>query len=515
MDITIIIGLVLLALVIIQFIVMLVLFSKNKQGSQADISQKLFEYTGRLDKNESTVRDEFGKNREESNRSAKEAREELSASLKTVSDQLSGNITNFTGLVDKKIQSILDSLSANLKTNRDELTNSITAFQQQVTSSLSNFSDVLNRELKSVQDRVNSSTKESREELNASLKSFAEKSTASIESLAKVTNEGLEKSRDVVEKKLADIQKDNGEKLEKMRQTVDEKLHQTLEIRLGESFKLVSERLEQVQKGLGEMQNLASDVGDLKKVMSNVKTKGVLGEYQLAAILEQMLAPNQYDTNVKTKKGSDKNVEFAIKIPSKDDTNKVVWLPIDSKLPTSDYESLVNAYNTADKKGIEDAQKSFARTVKNFAKEIHDKYIDPPNTLDFAIMFIPFEGEYAEIARNPELFESIQRDYKINITGPTTVGAFLNALQLGFRSLAVEKRTSEIWDLLGAVRTEFGKFGDILEKTKEKLDSASKEIDKAGTRSRAIERKLRDVQTLPETKAHKLLENIDDTWDSE
>jgi DNA recombination protein RmuC len=282
----------------------------------------------------------------------------------------------------------MDSLSANLKTNRDELTKSITVFQQQVTNNLSSFSDILNRELKSVQDRVNSSTKESREELSASLKSFAEKSTASIESLAKVTNEGIEKSRDVVEKKLTDIQKDNGEKLEKMRQTVDEKLHQTLETRLGESFKMVSERLEQVQKGLGEMQSLASDVGDLKKVMSNVKTKGVLGEYQLAAILEQMLAPNQYDTNVKTKKGSDKNVEFAIKIPSKDDSSKVVWLPIDSKLPTSDYESLVNAYNNADKKNIEDAQKSFAKTVKNFAKEIHDKYIDPPNTLDFAIMFI-------------------------------------------------------------------------------------------------------------------------------
>ena len=293
-----------------------------------------------------------------------------------------------------------------------------------------------------------------------------------------------------------------------MRETVDEKLHKTLETRLGESFKLVSERLELVQKGLGEMQNLATGVGDLKKVLSNVKTKGVLGEYQLGAILEQVLTPNQYEKSVRTKECTRENVEFAVKIPSKEDSNKSIWLPIDSKFPSASYEVLMDAYGSGDAETIERSQKELVKTVKAFARDIHEKYINPPNTTEFAIMFLPFEGLYAEILRIPGLFESIQTDLKITIAGPTTISAFLNSLQMGFRSLAVEKRTSEIWDLLGAVRSEFGKFGDVLEKTKEKLESASKEIDRAGTRSRAIEKKLRDVQTLPEAKTQQLLGDI-------
>jgi len=533
-----IIELAILAIVIIQFIVIVILLSKNRQGSQEHVLQKLVEYDNRLDKNESTLRDEFGKNRDETNKSAKESREELALSLKSVSEQLSATITNFTGLVDNKIKSILESLEISSKTNREELSKNITAFtgtidnkmkniqefldsglkfnreelnksittfEKQVTDSISSFSEVLNKELKSVQDRVNSSTKESREELAASLKLFEEKSSARIEALTKDTKDGLEKNRDTVEKKLADIQKENGEKLELMRQTVDEKLHKTLETRLGESFKLVSERLELVQKGLGEMQNLASDVGSLKNVLSNVKTKGVLGEFQLGAILEQLLTPSQYAQNVKTREGSRENVEFAIKIPSKDDSNKSIWLPIDSKFPTVDYETLMSSYETGDTEAITRARKDLEQKIRKFAKDIHEKYIDPPNTTEFALMFLPFEGLYAEVLRIPGLFEGIQNELRVTITGPTTISAFLNSLQMGFRSLAVEKRTSEIWDLLGAVRTEFGKFGDVLQKTKEKLDSASKEIDKAGTRSRAIERKLRDVQTLPEGKAQKLL----------
>ncbi|MDR1257271.1 MAG: DNA recombination protein RmuC, partial [Spirochaetaceae bacterium] len=327
-----------------------------------------------------------------------------------------------------------------------------------------------------------------------------EKSSAKIEALTKDTKDGLDKNRDAVEKKLADIQQGNEKKLDEMRHTVDEKLQKTLETRLSASFKTVSEHLEQVQKGLGEMKNLASNVGDLKKVMSgsSSKIKGVLGEYQLAAILEQMLAPGQYAKNVKTKVGSDKNVEFAIKIPGKDDSNKIVWLPVDSKLPVSDYETLVDAYNSGDKKAIEDAQKAFARTVKTFAKDIRDKYIDPPNTTDFAIMFLPFEGEYAEAVRDPELFESIQRDYKINMTGPSTISAFLNALQVGFRSLAVEKQTSKIWNILGEVKKEFGNFETVLTKVKEQIDKAGATLEKdVGIRTRAINRKLKEVETLP------------------
>jgi len=499
------INLLLLVIVIIQFIVMIIFFSKNRQGTQTDIPQRLVEYAQRLEKNETTLRDEFGKNREETNKSAKESREELVLNLKSVSEQLSTNITGFTGLVDNKMKSIQELLDTGLKFNREELNKSISTFEGKVTGSISNFSETLNKELKSVQDRVYTSTKESREELVISLKAFEEKSSAKIETLTKDTKDGLEKTRDSVEKKLVDIQQGNEKKLDEMRQTVDEKLHKTLETRLGESFKLVSERLELVQKGLGEMQTLASDVGSIKNVLSNVKNKGVLGEYQLGAILEQLMTPNQYAQNVKIKEGS---VEFAVKIPSKEDSNKVILLPIDAKFPTADYEMLLAAYENGEKEMVVQAQKDLKAKIEKFAKDIHGKYIDPPSTTDFGIMFLPFEGLYAEVLRIPGLFENIQNNYRVTITGPSTISAFLNSLQMGFRSLAVEKRTSEIWSLLGTVKTEFGKFGDVLKKTKEKLDSASKEIENAGVRSRAIEKRLRDVETLPETKAQNLL--IDD-----
>jgi DNA recombination protein RmuC len=509
MNLEFVVELALLAILIIHFIVMVVFFSKNKKGAQADVSQRLVEYSQRLEKNESTLRDEFGRNREETNKAARDSREELSSSLKRVSEQLYATITGFTGLVDGKMKNIQEFLDTGLKFNREELNKSIFDFEKKVTGTIANFSEILNKELKSVQDRVYNSTKESREELAVSLKVFEEKSSAKIAALTKDTKDGLEKTRDSVEKKLVDIQQGNEKKLDEMRQTVDEKLHKTLETRLGESFKLVSERLELVQKGLGEMQSLASDVGSIKNVLSNVKNKGVLGEYQLGAILEQVLTPNQYEQSVKVKSGSRENVEFAVKIPSKEDSNKIIWLPIDAKFPTVDYELLLAAYESGEKEMVAQAQKELKTKIERFARDIHEKYIDPPNTTEFGIMFLPFEGLYAEVLRIPGLFESIQNTHKVTITGPTTVSAFLNSLQMGFRSLAVEKRTSEIWDLLGAVRTEFGKFGEVLEKTKEKLDSASKEIDKAGTRSRAIERKLRDVETLPERKAQKLLGDMD------
>ncbi|MCL2319396.1 MAG: DNA recombination protein RmuC, partial [Treponema sp.] len=488
MDPIFIVELLLLAIIIIQFVVMMVFFTKNRKNAQADVPQKLAEYSQRLEKNESTLRDEFGRNREETNKAARDSREELSSSLKSVSDQLSTIITNFTALVDNKINSILDLLTESSKTNREELTKSIT-----------DFTGTIDGRMKRIQDFLETGLKFNREELAASLKAFEEKSSAKIEALTKDTKDGLDKNRDAVERKLADIQQGNEKKLDEMRQTVDEKLQKTLEARLATSFKSVSDHLEQVLKGLGEMRTLATDVGDLKKVMSGStsKIKGVLGEYQLAAILEQMLSPAQYAKNVKTKAGSDKNVEFAIKIPGRDDTNKVVWLPIDSKLPTSGYETLIDAYNSADKKAIDDAQKAFARTVKTFARDIHDKYIDPPNTTDFAIMFLPFEGEYAEVVRDPELFESIQRDCKINITGPSTISAFLNALQVGFRSLAVEKQTSKIWNILSEVKKEFGNFETVLTKVKDQIDKVSTTLEtEVGRRTRVINRTLMKVETL-------------------
>lgn len=356
-------------------------------------------------------------------------------------------------------------------------------------------------------EESNKIAKENREELTNSLGKFSDNFASSVKEFNKITGEKLDKIRETVESKLQSIQEDNSQKLEKMRETVDEKLHKTLEHRLGESFKIVSESLEKVQKGLGEMQTLATGVGDLKKVLSNVKTRGVLGEYQLENILEQILTSSQYAKNVKTKPDSDAFVEFAVRLPGKDDVDKEVWLPLDSKFPTEDYQLLMDAHDNAEPQKIETARKELARKIKLFAREIKERYIDPPNTTDFAIMFLPIEGLYAEVLRDSGLFETLQREYKVIVTGPTTLSALLSSLQMGFRTLAIEKRTSEVWEILGAVKTEFGKFGEILEKTRKKLSEATDVVDKAGVRSRAIERKLKDVQELPPSKSVKMLED--------
>jgi DNA recombination protein RmuC len=305
-----------------------------------------------------------------------------------------------------------------------------------------------------------------------------------------------ESIRQSVEKMLSDIQRDNSEKLERMRQTVDEKLHKTLETRLGESFKLVNSHLSAVQKGLGEMQSLASDVGDLKKVLTNVKTKGNIGEYQLEGILEQILTPNQFVKNYSPRSDSRDVVEFAIKLPSKAKNGEFIYLPLDSKFPTVDYERLLLAYDVGNQKDIEACTKALVAKIKSFAKDIQSKYIFPPATTDFGIMFLPIEGLYAEVLRIPGLFEMIQREYHVTITGPTTVSAFLSSLQMGFRTLQIEQHTDEVWRLLETVKREFSKFGDILEKTREKLEAATKEISNAESKSRTIERKLRDTDGL-------------------
>ncbi|HBR14866.1 MAG TPA: DNA recombination protein RmuC [Candidatus Omnitrophica bacterium] len=316
-----------------------------------------------------------------------------------------------------------------------------------------------------------------------------------LSALTQMNEQKLEKLREVVEERLKHLQEDNSQKLEKMRETVDEKLHSTLERRLGESFQIVSERLEKVHQGLGDMQNLATGVGDLKKVLSNVKTRGILGEVILENLLEQILIPEQYEKNVVIKKDSREAVEFAIKFSGRD--HPVVYLPIDSKFPTEDFEKLQQAQEHVDLVMIEEAAKALVNRLKGEAKKIRDKYIDPPRTTDFAIMFLSTEGLFAEVLRRPGLFESMQRDYKITVAGPTTLAAILNSLQMGFRTLAVEKRASEVWNLLGTVKTEFGKFGDLLEKTQEKLQQASNNIEDAARKSRTIEKKLKDVQVLP------------------
>jgi DNA recombination protein RmuC len=310
-----------------------------------------------------------------------------------------------------------------------------------------------------------------------------------------------------METQLQAMQEDNTRKLEQMRATVDEKLQSTLDKRLGESFKQVSERLEQVYKGLGEMRTLATGVGDLKKVLTNVKTRGTWGEIRLSHILEQILTPDQYEVNVATKKNSNERVEFAIKLPGQEaDKEKIIWMPIDSKFPQEDYQRLMDAQEAGDKELAEKSIKNLAMRIKAEARRIKEKYLDPPGTTDFGIMFLPVEGLYAEVLRQPGLCDTLQREHRIVVTGPTTLAALLNSLQMGFRTLAIEKHSSEVWQLLGMVKTEFGKFGDVLAKTKKKLQEAGHTIDKAEIRTRAIARKLRKVQEVPLTETASFIE---------
>lgn len=323
------------------------------------------------------------------------------------------------------------------------------------------------------------------------------------------TETKLEAIRVTVGEGLSAMRAENSKKLDEMRATVDEKLEKTLQDRIGESFRLVSERLEQVYKGLGEMQTLAAGVGDLKKVLSNVKTRGVLGEVQLGAILDELLPHEQFNANVATKRGSSCVVEYAVKLPG--DNDSCVWLPIDAKFPADAYSQLVDAYDRGDVAEIDAAGSALDKRIRSFAKEIRDKYIDPPYTTDFAVMFIPFEGLYAEVARRG-LFEILQRDYKITVAGPTTMAAFLNSLQMGFRTLAIQKRSSEVWEVLGAVKTEFGKFGAVLNAAQQKLAQANNELDKlVGVRTRQIQRKLSSVASLPEESSTRIINDVADS----
>lgn len=373
-------------------------------------------------------------------------------------------------------------------------------------------------------EETNHNAKQLREEINNSLKLLSDSLLGRMTQIAglqkdqldifsnqltKLTlaNENkLDKMRETIEERLLLLQKDNSQKIEQMRATVDEKLHATLEKRLGDSFKIVSERLELVHKGLGEMQSLAAGVGDLKKVLTNVKTRGIWGEIHLANLLDQILTAEQYAKNVTTKKGSNERVEFAIKLPGRNDHDQIVWLPIDAKFPQEDYQKLIEAQEQADPILAEQAAKQLELRIKTEAKNIKEKYLDPPNTTDFGIMFLPTESLFAEVLRRPGLCDILFREYRVVITGPTTLSALLNSLQVGFRTLAIEKRSSEVWALLGAVKTEFGKFGDILEKTQKKLQEASNSIETAAKKSRNIERKLKGVQEIPPSEAVNLLD---------
>lgn len=383
--------------------------------------------------------------------------------------------------------------SEEFKRLEQTIRNEQSALRQELTSSTQMSVKNLGDMIASSQNAYAISQSKSLAQLEERLKTFS------------LTNEQqLDNIRHSVENRLNYIQEDNNKKLEEMRKTVDERLQQSIEEKMNRSFSLVNERLEQVYKGLGEMQSLAVGVGDLKKVLSNVKTRGILGEIQLSAILSEILSPEQYEENVATKKGSKNVVEFAVKLPSDDD--KFIYLPIDSKFPGDTYAALRDAIDEGDKIKIDLAAKALITRIKSEAKDIHDKYIDPPYTTEFAIMFLPFEGLYSE-AVNRGLVEILQRDYKVNIAGPSTMAALLNSLQMGFKTLAVQKRSAEVWEILGAVKQEFDKFGDVLEATQQRLDQANKELDKlVGVRTRQIQRKLKDVQTPAKELSEKIFD---------
>jgi DNA recombination protein RmuC len=351
-----------------------------------------------------------------------------------------------------------------------------------------------------VQTSLRENGKDLRDDTGSSLKNLGDTVQKTIGEMMHLQKTELGEIRTTMDGRLSSIQADNEKKLEQMRQTVDEKLQGTLETRLGESFKQVSDRLEQVYKGLGEMQSLAAGVGDLKRVLTNVKTRGTWGEVQLGALLEQILAPDQYGQNVATAGGSER-VEFAIKLPGRDDTGSPVWLPIDAKFPVEDYQRLVDASDKGDAEATEKAARQLETTIKNCAKTLSDKYILPPCTTDFGMLFLSTEGLYAEAMRRPGLVELIQREYRVILTGPSTLAALLNSFQMGFRTLAIQKRSSEVWELLGGVKTEFGKYAEVLAKVKKKLNEAHTTIEKAETRTRAIQRKLRDVEGAETTLA--------------
>ena len=331
--------------------------------------------------------------------------------------------------------------------------------------------------------------------------------TTQVQALVETNQQRLEGLRATISEQLNEMREANEKKLEEMRRTVDEKLQGTLEKRLGESFKLVSERLDAVHKGLGEMQNLAAGVGDLKNVLTNVKVRGTWAEYQLEAILEQVLTPDQFDRNVATRKDSSERVEFAIRLPGRsDDPNDCVWLPIDSKFPQEDYLRLSEAANSADAEAVALSTRELLRSITQSAKTIAEKYLNPPQTTDFAVLYLPTEGLYAEVLRQPGLVSQLQQDYRVMVSGPTTIAALLNSLRLGFRSLAIEQQASEVWQVLGAVKTEFGRFGDVLAKVKKQLATASNTIESTERRTRAMARTLREVEQLPGAKSDELLE---------
>lgn len=495
-----------LSIVIIALQLYFVFFKKNDKS----IDSKLDLFSNSLNRIESNLKEDFRVNRDESNNLAKENRNELnntliefkkeiSENLKTITEQNQKALEKLTNTLELKVSALIDKTDQNAKDSREQLANSIKEFSETNSKALEKISKEVEDKLKELNEQAKADALLMRSTLEDAFKGFGanfDKNIVSFNELQK------EKFADL-EKRQNDLIVNTETKLESIRVTVEEKLEKTLSERLGQSFETVGKQLIEVQKGLGEMQTIASDVGGLKKVLSNVKLRGGVGEVQLAMLLEQILAPNQYEANVKTKKGSSDSVEFAIKLPGKsEDESSVVYLPIDAKFPKDTYEHLITAYENAIPEEIEAATKNLEVTIKKMAKDISDKYIDPPNTTDFAIMFLPFESIYAEVIRRSALVDQLRDQYKITVAGPTTLMAILNSLQMGFRTLSIQKRSSEVWNILSTVKKEFGNFGGLLEKAQKNIQTGLGQLDDVvGTRTRAIQRQLNNVETIPTLEA--------------
>jgi DNA recombination protein RmuC len=453
------------------------------------------------ERTERAVREEIARNREEASKAAQQSRQEMSTALKNVGDSLVKQLGTMQQTSDQRLDKLRETMEQRLGVIQEESGKKLDQVRQESTAGVQKAREEVTAALKTFNESVGKTITDF---VNWQRTQFA----SVVEQLTKLTESNetrMEKVRTTIEEKLKAIQEDNTKSLEQMRQTVDEKLQGTLEKRLGESFKQVSERLEQVHKGLGEMQTLATGVGDLKRVLTNVKTRGTWGEVQLEAMLEQVLTPEQYGKNVATK-GEGERVEFAVKLPGRgEDKNEVVWLPIDAKFPVEDYQRLQDAQEKGESELADECGKQLENRIKACAWDISEKYLCPPKTTDFGILFLPTEGLFAEVVRRIGLAEAVQRECRVTIAGPTTLWSLLNSLQMGFRTLAIEKRSSEVWNLLAAVKTEFGKYGEVLEKVQKKLQEASNTIDKTAVRSRSIERKLRDVQELPASDAQAVL----------
>ncbi|TMS58921.1 DNA recombination protein RmuC [Imbroritus primus] len=458
-------------------VLLLVVLLRGRPGQQAaELSAQLV-----------ALREELGRGNE---RLERELRGEVNETARANRGELGQQLGQFQQGLTQQMTSV-----ATLQNNQ------IDAFAQQ----LARVTESTLQQLDGMRQHLQKESLQTREEQAGTLRRFGDGLQQQLQALSEGNERRLNEIRTTLEQKLKDIETHNAAKLEEMRKTVDEKLHATLEQRLGESFKLVSDRLEQVHRGLGEMQVLAQGVGDLKRVLTNVKSRGTWGEVQLEMLLEQMLTPDQYAKNVETVASSGARVEFAIRLPGRSDGSVPVWLPIDAKFPKEQYERLLDAQERADVDGVSAAGRELEQAIRKEAQTIGEKYLSPPATTDFAIMFLPTEGLYAEALRRPGLVDTLQRTYRVSVAGPTTLTAILNSLQMGFRTLALEKRSSEVWEVLGAVKTEFGKFGDVLAKTRDTLVRAARNIEQAEVRTRQMDRKLRQVEAMPGEAAQAML----------